>query len=1271
MGVLIRDLGALYAAARTGRPAPLPPLAVQYADFALWQRERLRGEVLASQLAWWRERLAGAPAVLDLPMDRPRPAVRSRRGGVVPAPVPAAVAAGLRAVGQRTGATLFMTLLAAFQALLARYAGVEAPVGSPIAGRNQKALEDLIGFFVNTLVLRTGMAGDPTFTELAGRAREAILGAYAHQEVPFEKLVEELAPYRDTSYSPLFQVMLALQNAPQPAVDLAGLRIETLEGAGSTAKFDLTVTFAETADGLGGSLEYSLDVFDPATAGRIVRHFQTLLAGAAADPGRRLSELPLLDETERAQLLDRWNATATAYPREATVPGLFRLQADRRPKAPALDFGGEVVTYGELAARASQVAGYLQSLGVRRGDHVGVSLERSPELIVCLLAVLEAGAAYVPLDPTYPADRLAFMAEDSGAGVVLTREEPGPAARPVPLGADDIAYVMYTSGSTGRPKGVAIPHRGIVRLVVGTRYVALAPSERVGHISNIAFDAATFEIWGALLNGACLVGMEREVALAPARLAAEVKERGITTLFLTTALFQQVAREAPETFRGLRNVFFGGEACDPGLVRQSLERGAPERLLHVYGPTENTTYATWHLVSSVPDGAVTVPIGAPISNSTAYVVGPDLNLCPVGVPGELLVGGDGLAQGYWNRPDLTAEKFVPNPFGEAGSRLYRTGDLVRWLPEGAIEFLGRIDQQVKVRGFRIEPGEIEAALLAHSGVSAAVVQVWEPSPGDRRLAAWVVGETDGLRAFLEERLPSYMVPAAFVSLPALPLTPNGKVDRKALPAPVAADFGGEGFVAPRTPEEEILAGIWRDLLGVGDVGVYDDFFELGGHSLLATRLASRLRTAFGVELPIRQLFETPTLAALAAAVQEARRVDVPPVVPVPRDSSLPLSFAQERMWFLEQLEPGRSTYIMPSSLRLLGSLRADLLERALNEVARRHETLRTTFGAVDGRPFQEIRPELALAIPVVDLQGVFDREAEAERINAIEVRRPFDLARGPLLRVTLLRLAAEDHLCLLQVHHSIADAWSLGRLMDELTRLYIAFSRGEAAPLPPLPVQYADFAVWQRGPVGERLFAEQTAYWRERLAAPLPVLDLPTDRPRPAVRTFQGAVVPGQLSRELTADLKALSRRSGATLFMTLLAGLSTLLSRTSGQEDVLIGSPIAGRNRPEIEGLIGCFLNTVVLRADLAGDPSFLELLARVREATLGAYAHQDLPFEKLLEEVRPERDLSRTPLFQVFLNMVNVPGSDSPSAGPGDAAGAGRLGAVELRPHPLCRRG
>ncbi|HEV2844442.1 MAG TPA: amino acid adenylation domain-containing protein, partial [Thermoanaerobaculia bacterium] len=464
----------------------------------------------------------------------------------------------------------------------------------------------------------------------------------------------------------------------------------------------------------------------------------------------------------------------------------------------------------------------------------------------------------------------------------------------------------------------------------------------------------------------------------------------------------------------------------------------------------------------------------------------------------------------------------------------------------------------------------------------------------------------------------------------------------ALPDPVAADFAGEGFVAPRTPEEEILAGIWRDLLGTGDVGVHDDFFELGGHSLLATQLASRLRTAFGVELPIRQLFETPTIAALAGAVQEARRADAPPVVPVPRDSAPPLSFAQERMWFLEQLEPGRATYIIPSSLRLLGALRVDLLEGALNAVVRRHETLRTSFRLVDGRPCQEIRPELALALPIVDLQGVSDREGEAERINAAEVRRPFDLARGPLLRVTLLRLAAEDHLCLLQVHHSIADAWSLGRLMDELGRLYAAFSRSEPSPLPALPVQYADFAVWQRGPAGERLFAEQAAYWRERLAAPLPVLDLPTDRPRPAVRTFLGAVVPGRLSRGLTADLKSLSRRSGATLFMTLLTGLSTLLSRLSGQQDVLVGSPIAGRNRPEIEGLIGCFLNTVVLRADLVDDPSFLDLLARMREATLDAYAHQDLPFERLLEEVRPERDLSRTPLFQVFLNMVNVPASD-----------------------------
>ncbi|HEX4963096.1 MAG TPA: amino acid adenylation domain-containing protein [Thermoanaerobaculia bacterium] len=1272
--VFLGELAALYSAFVARRPSPLPDLRIQYADFAVWQRQWLRGAALERQLGYWREVLSGAPAVLDLPVDRPRPSFRSSRGAHRSFLLPCGIAAEVSALARRRGVTPFALLLTAFQALLARWSGQEdVVVGSPVANRNRLETEPLIGFFVNTLVLRLDLSGDPGFDAALHRTREAVLGAGEHQDLPFEKLVEELAPVRDPRYTPLFQAMFALQNASAGEVQLPGLIAEPVEVESDTAKFDLLLTLADADEELRGFFEYAADLFDDATVERLGQRFATLLQGALADPARRLSELPLLPEAELRQVLLAWNETASAYPREATLPELFAVWVERTPDAEALHFDEEVLAYRELDERAGRLAGHLTSLGIGPGGLVGVCLDRSPGLIVALLGILKAGGAYLPLDPTYPAERLAWMLEDSGASAVVTLgawvpllvEVPVPLVRldgdaeriasrsagePVRVSAEAPAYVMYTSGSTGRPKGTLIPHRGIVRLLFATDYVALGPAERLAHASNVSFDAATFEVWGALLHGACLVGIARDVALSPRELAAAVERQRISTLFLTTALFQQVVREVPEAFRSVRNLLFGGEACDPRWVREALEKGAPERLLHLYGPTESTTYATWQHVVTVPEGAASVPIGRPVANTTAYVLDRWLQAAALGARGELYLGGDGLAIGYLHRPELTADRFVPNPFphsaAEAGSRLYRTGDLVRRSPDGSLDFLGRADQQVKIRGFRIEPGEVEAALAAHPAVAEAVVVVREAVPGDRRLVAYAAGEAAPapreLRAFLAARLPEHMVPSVIVTLPSLPLTPNGKVDRRALPEP-EMERSGEEWGAPRSPEEELLAGIWEEVLGIERVGIFDNFFELGGHSLLATQLVSRVREALGATLPLRALFESPTVAGLAEVLRLSGREEeiVPPVTRVPRDGLLPLSAAQERLWFLEQLEPGRSTYVMPSSLRLAGDLDAGVLRRALGEVVQRHETLRTTFHTTAGRPYQEIRPRLELLLPVVDLRELpaAGREAEAERLAVVTAHQPFDLVRGPLLRVSLLRLAAAEHVLLLQVHHVIADAWSLSVLFSELVALYEAFSRGEPSPLPELPVQYADFAAWQRGPAGQGLFDHQIDYWRRRLAGAPTVMELPTDRPRPLVRTFRGEGCSLALPPALTADLKALSRRSGATLFMTLLAGFDVLLSRLSGQEEVLVGSPIAGRNRSEVEGLIGCFLNTVVLRADLAGAPPFLDLLARVRETTLEAYAHQDLPFERLLEEMRPERDLSRTPLFQVFLNMVNVP--------------------------------
>jgi len=924
MGVLFQELSALYQAFSQGQASPLAELPIQYADFAVWQRQWLQGEVLERQLAYWRRQLADLP-VLQLPSDRARPAIPSFRGASQFLLLSEELTAALRALAQGEGVTLFMTLLAAFQTLLHRYSGqAEIVVGSPIAGRNRAEIEGLIGFFVNTLVLRTDLSGDPSFRTLLGRVREVALGAYAHQDVPFEKLVEELQPERDLSRNPLFQVTLQLFSAPSSDEETPTATLRSLEIERETAVFDVTFHLWEGPEGLSGQFEYSTDLFEAATIARLARHFQTLLEGVVANPDQRLSELPLLTQRERQRLLLEWNATRVDYPEQAPVHQLFELQAQRRPEAVALVFGAQRLSYGELNRRANQVAHYLRALGVGPEVLVGLCLERSLELVVGMLGILKAGGAYLPLDPEYPAQRLAFMLSDARVPVLLTQErlrermppsEVGSAAQPrlICLDSDwgmlgeeseanpesgasgqNLAYVIYTSGSTGKPKGVTVPHQAIARLVCNTNYVKLEPSDRVAQASNSSFDATTFEIWGALLNGARLVGITKDVTLSPQDFAAQIREQGISALFLTTALFNQMASEVPGVFNSVRHLLFGGEAVDPGWVKEVLRRGSPKRLIHVYGPTESTTFTSWYLVQDVSEEATTVPIGRPISNTEVYVLDQHQQPVPIGVPGQLYIGGAGLARGYLNRPALTAQQFIPNPFSaEPGAHLYQTGDRVRYRADGNLEFLGRLDEQVKLRGYRIEPGEIEAVLEQHPAVQAAVLMVVQEATEDKQLVAYVVARQQPapslseLRRFLKEKLPEYMVPTAWVLLEALPLTPNGKLDRRALPAPDRARPEMEGtFVAPRTHVEKVLTDIWVELLGLNRVGVQDNFFELGGHSLLATKLISRVRNIFQVELPLRRLFDTPTVVGLAEAIEkagDAGKDRIPKIVPISRE----------------------------------------------------------------------------------------------------------------------------------------------------------------------------------------------------------------------------------------------------------------------------------------------------------------------------------------------------------------------------------------------------
>jgi len=1043
-----------------------------------------------------------------------------------------------------------------------------------------------------------------------------------------------------------------------------------MQGESRTAKFDLTLSVTESGGVLRGSLGYNTDLFDAWRMQRMARHFEQLMGSIAQDAQQAVGEIELLGAEERHQQVVEWNETRSDYERQGkgTMQELFERQVAATPNAVAVSAHDEQLTYQELNERANQLAHYLQAQGVSAETRVAVLLERSPKLIITLLAILKAGGAYVPLDPAYPQERLRFMLEDAEVAVLVTQEwlmGSLPVAHGVPevvclerdreviaresglnvvSGAThaNIAYVIYTSGSTGKPKGVMVEHGGLCNLAEAQVDVfGVQADDRIVQFASSSFDASIFEIVMSFRAGAELRMAAPDSLLPGEALTKLLQEACITTATLPpSALAVLPMKQLP----ALRTIIVAGEACSAELVeRWAVNR----RFFNAYGPTETTVWAS--TAQCFEDGGKPT-IGRPVPNAQLYVLNKCLQPVPVGVAGELHISGTGLARGYLNRPQITAERFIPNPFSAVpGARMYRTGDLARFLPNGEIEFLGRLDHQVKVRGFRIELGEIEAALTEHEAIRECIVVAREDVEGDKRLVAYLSAR-DGmtlsageLRAYLKGRMPEYMVPSAFVMLERLPLTPNGKVDRHALPAPADVAINDTAsLTSPRTPVEELLAGIWSRVLRIERVGVEQNFFELGGHSLLATQLISRVREAFGVELPLRTLFERPTVAALAESVEAAltagQSVLAPPLTPVSREQSLPLSFAQQRLWFLDQLDPGSTVYNCPVALRLTGALDVAALERALSEIVRRHEMLRTTFRSIDGAPVQVIGAAVEVRLPVLDLQSLPEREVEAQQLAQAEAARPFDLAAGPLLRTTLLRLAAEEHVLLVTLHHIVSDGWSTAILVRELSALYAAFIAGAESPLTELPVQYADYSVWQRNWLDGEVLDKQLQYWRQQLAGAPEVLELPTDRVRPAVQTFNGASISVNLKDEVSAGLQRLSRERGVTLYMTMLAAFKGLLSRYSGQEDIVIGSAIANRNRVETEPLIGFFVNTLALRTRLDGDPTFEEAVARVREVVLGAYTHQDLPFEKLISELQLQRKSSSAPVLPVGFALQNM---------------------------------
>jgi amino acid adenylation domain-containing protein len=1571
MGVLVREIGALYEAFATGRPSPLPELPVQYADFAVWQREHLTGEVLERDLGYWRERLHGA-ADLDLPTDRQRPAVQSSRGDAWRFGFDAGLMESIEALARREGATPFMVLAAGLLTMLARLSGQgDVSIGSPTAGRNRPEVEGLIGFFINTLVFRADVSGAGDFLALLHHVREITLGAYAHQDVPFEKLVAEIAPDRDMSRTPLFQVALAFQNAPLLDASLSGLEIHPAQLPVDSAKFDLAFIVGGESGALSASLEYTTDLFDRTSAARLAGQWQRLLAAATAAPDSALPALALLSPAERHQVLREWNDTRSEVSGIAGDTVLlheaFERQVDLQPEALAAVWEEETLTYRELEGRANRLASFLSALGAGPGAPVGVWMERSTDMLAALLGTCKAGAAYLPIDAGWPAERAEAVLAGTQAGIVVTRRShlaevqglqwrlprlahavcldvespepppepieldgiqelwdvvseravdwiteagfysaytgepfsaeevveyrdrvvglaepwlgpdprekrvleigcgsglilfelaprvgqyvgvdpsartqernreragresrtnvelrtgfaheidaldipagsfdlvilastvqffpgllylekvldlalsrlapggglivadvldprrredfrrslaefaaahPGsaaaraaagrnearelfvdeaffaelpralsaaegvrvlhreagfpnelrfrydvvvekaavpaavrpagrsrrvwtgwhvaqsPADRPQPLASPvDIAYVIHTSGSTGEPKGIVVQHRPAVALC---RWVndtfGVGPHDRLLFITSPAFDLSVYDVFGVLGAGGTVHVAPEGALRDPEELVRLLVEEPVTIWDSAPAALQQLAPLLPEpgtVEARLRLVLLSGDWIPvplPDVVRASFSNA---RVISLGGATEATVWSNWFPIEEVDPRWPSIPYGRPIANARYHVLNRSLEPCPIGVPGDLYIGGECLCVGYARLPEMTAVGFIPDPFGndhgEPGARLYATGDHARYGADGNLEFLGRVDQQVKIRGYRIELEEIEAVLSRHPGVREAAVVAREDIPGDKRLVgyvvptAWPAPSSAELRAALQQVMPEYMVPWTFVALERMPLTANGKLDRKGLPAPQEMAPIETDYVAPETSTERAVAAIWHEVLGLPRVGLNDNFFELGGSSLVAAQVISRVRQVFAVELPLRALFENRTLVSLAQRIAELKAEAavsaIPPLVPASRDELLPLSFAQQGLWMVDQVEPGSPRYNIPGAMHIAGRFQPELLRSALDAVVRRHEVLRTTFHDFwGGEPAQLIAPAEPFPLPVVDLSGLPSpcKEDEAALRMVAEARRPFDLQAGPLLRSTLLRLDGEEHVALVTFHHIVSDAWSVGIFFREIAALFKAWTAAEPAALPELPVQYADFAVWQRSWLTGEVLDRELEYWRRQLAGMPRVFELPTDRPRPVVQSFRGRSRPLALPPGIVAPLESLGRHKGTTLFMVLLGAFAVVLGRATGQEDFGIGTAIDGRDRHETENLIGFFINSLVLRADLSGDPTFDLLLDRIRGMALGAYAHQSLPFERLVEDLVPVRDPSHAPLFQVAITLQNTP--------------------------------
>ncbi|MCH5584991.1 amino acid adenylation domain-containing protein, partial [Shimazuella sp. AN120528] len=1240
LGVLVRDLAALYDGIQ------LPANEIDYLDYAAYEQGK-DWEKEASQLAYWKGKLQNLP-MTRVPTDYPRCEKESYRGSSITKTFSSHLVRKLHQVAQSTGSSLYMVLLTAFQLLLSRYGGgKDIVVGSPVAGRFQSEWEKVIGFFVNTIVLRTDLSGNPTWDQLIGRVKDTVLDAFSHQEVPFDKVVEAVSPDRQTSLSPIFQAMFVLQNMDLDTAMDSSIQFEPILLSQSIAKFDLTLTMLEKDEELRAILEYNSDLFAATTIERMLEQLELLLVSMTSDRNSCVHQVSIQTENEKKEALE-WHHAEKTY-EEQSIPVLFERQAQQNPHAIAMQLRGECCTYQELNYRANQVARYLSAQGIGAGDRIGICFERSMELYISMIAIVKLGAVYVPFDVQYPKERFAYLLSDAKLSLALTSAKFQDRFQDVPFSMviweqmdlrevstsnydslatiDSLVYVMYTSGSTGQPKGVEITARGIVRLVQKPNYMEITPDDVFLQLAPVAFDAATLEIWGCFLNGAKLVIMPPEIPSLE-EISDVIVQNQITTLWLTAGLFRLMVEEHLSSLLGLRYLITGGDVVSASHVKQILAHNGPQ-VINGYGPTENTTFTCCYPIPADWHGDTSVPIGRPINGTYVYILDDNRMEVPLGVPGELYIGGDGLALGYANRPELTAEKFVTI----AGKgRLYRSGDLVRLDQDGLIHFVGRMDHQVKIRGFRVELGEIEAVMTTHPAVSDVVVLAKETRQGDKQLVAYLkTNKKSDWKAWLESKFPAYMIPSNFIELSTFPLTSNGKVDRKKLAAQYAfINNNQQPDYHPVSKEEKQLYRIWSEVLGHDHFGIQDNFFSIGGHSLLATQVIARIQKNCGVSLPLQSIFTKPTIETLAPLLQQQARNPLLFSKQVEKPREIPASFGQKRLWFFEQYASRRNLYRMPIVLEVKGKLVRDKLEESYRSLLQRHTALRTTFYFEDGQLYQRITEPSDDCFQYEDLR-LYENPIEKGNnwINQVLIR-DLDLTEGPLAKLCVYQLADEHWYLLFDMHHIVSDGVSLQILTDEFFQYY------QGKEVASLSIQYADYALQEQEWMKSEEIVQELNYWKEQLSD-LPVLDLPTDHPRGQEQTFTGATYSVTLPEAVRTGLAQISQQHGMTFYMTTLAVFQTLLSRYTGATDIAVGSPVAGRSQVEWESLIGFFVNTLVFRNDLSGEPTWNEVLERVKTTAIEAYAHSSVPFERVVEEVAPNRHLSHSPLFQVMFSVEN----------------------------------